>query len=131
MAASPQRQRGSRARRRRRWRAVAFSIFLLATAGVAGLWVAVNRVEWLGPYVADGLRAVVGVDAVAGLEDFSYRIQDRINRVWRKGEKPRAYWAVPPAAPGPTPKLAVPTSAASVVSAPAEPELPPFALAKV
>ena len=95
MAGSPQRQRGSQARRRRRFRALSL-YFLAGGAGlVVGLWVAVNRVEWLGPYVADGLRAVVGADAVASLEDFSYRIQDRINRVWRKGEKPRAYWSVP------------------------------------
>src|SRR5262249_28747808 len=96
MAGTPQRQRGPRARRSRRfWRVLSLSIFAAGVAGVLGLWIAVNRVEWLGPYVADGLRAVVGVDAVASLEDFSYRVQDRINRVWRRGEKPRAYWSVP------------------------------------
>jgi hypothetical protein len=129
MAASPQRQRGSRARRHRRLRAAALSILLAAVAGVAGLWVAVNRVEWLGPYVADGLRAVVGVDAVASLEDFSYRIQDRVNRVWRKNEKPRAYWTVPPAPSAPATRTAAPAAAAS--TAIAELELPPFILPKV
>jgi hypothetical protein len=128
MAASPQRQRGSRTRRRRTLRAVAASIFVAATLGVVALWIAVNRVEWLGPYVADGLRAVVGVDAVAGLEDFSYRIQDRINRVWRKGEKPRAYWTVPSSAPEPTPAPPAKPSPAAALN---DPELPPFALAKV
>jgi hypothetical protein len=132
MAASPQprgAQRGSRTRRRRKLRALAASIFVAATLGVVGLWIAVNRVEWLGPYVADGLRAVVGVDAVAGLEDFSYRIQDRINRVWRKGEKPRAYWSVPSAAPQPA--ALKPAASPAPAATAAEPGLPPFALAKV
>jgi hypothetical protein len=130
MAGSPQRQRGSQARRRRRFRALSL-YFLASGAGlVVGLWVAVNRVEWLGPYVADGLRAVVGTDAVASLEDFSYRIQDRINRVWRKGEKPRAYWSVPSSRPQPVaPKP--PPAAAAAPEAVQEPSLPPFALAKV
>jgi hypothetical protein len=70
-----------------------------AFASVLGLWIAVNRVEWLGPYVADGLRAVIGVDAVANLEDFAYHVQDRVNRVFRRGEKPRAYWSVPATRP--------------------------------
>jgi hypothetical protein len=128
MPGSAQRQRGSQARRRRRLRNVALSIIVAVSAGVLGLWIAVNRVEWLGPYVADGLRSVVGVDAVASLEDFSYRIQDRVNRVWRKGEKPRAYWTVPKVQPPAAPKAVPP------VPAPAralEPEIPPFALAKV
>jgi hypothetical protein len=130
MAGTPQRQRGPRARRRRRlWRTLSLSILAAGLVGILGLWIAVNRVEWLGPYVADGLRAVVGVDAVANLEDFSYRVQDRINRVWRKGEKPRAYWSVPSAKPRPeAPKAPPPPVAAGT---PQEPELPPFALAKV
>jgi hypothetical protein len=99
---------------------VAFVLVGLAGAGVLALWVAVNRVEWLGPYVADGLRAVVGVDAVASLEDFSYRVQDRWNRVWRRGEKPRAYWAVPPAAPKAVPPTpASPTADPQAAAAPA------------
>ena len=128
MAASPQRQRGSRTRRRRGLRALGASIVVGTIAAVVGLWIAVNRVEWLGPYVADSLRAVVGVDAVASLEDFSYRIQDRINRVWRKGEKPRAYWTVPSATAEPAPKVAEPEPPVAAVAAP---EISPFKLAKV
>jgi hypothetical protein len=120
-------------KRRRRHRGhggqIVIALGALALAGVLGLWIAVNRVEWLGPYVADGLRSVVGVDAVASLEDFGYRIQDRWNRVWRKGEKPRAYWAVPapkPASapvpgPGPAPSAAAPAAAPVVAEV-----LPPF-----
>src|SRR5262245_20526545 len=74
--------------------------------GAVGLWIAVNRVEWLGPYVADGLRAVVGVEAVANLEDLAYGVQDRINRVVYRGTQPRAYWAPPSAAPPRAPPVA-------------------------
>lgn len=91
---------------------------------ILGLWIAVNRVEWLGPYVADSLRAVVGTEAVTQLEDFAYGIQDRFNRVWRRGEKPKAYWTVPstrPPAKAPAP-AAAPTAKAEAASAP----IPPF-----
>lgn len=96
---------------------------IVAAASVLALWVAVNRVEWLGPYVADGLRAVVGVDAVASLEDFAYRVQDRVNRVWRRGEKPKAYWSVPKAKIAPAPEKPAPKAEAAP-----EPvaEIPPF-----
>lgn len=129
MAGSPQRQRGPRARRRRRFRALSLYFVAGAVVLVVGLWVAVNRVEWLGPYVADGLRAVVGVDAVASLEDFSYRVQDRLNRVWRKGEKPRAYWSVPSSRPQVAVPRPVPAAAAEAPKA--VPELGPFTVAKV
>ena len=84
-------------RRRRRAGPILAVVASLGAIAVLALWIAVNRVEWLGPYVADGLRAIVGVDAVASLEDFAYRVQDRVNRVWRRGEKPKAYWSVPKA----------------------------------
>src|SRR6187551_3478615 len=64
-------------------------------AAVLGLWILVNRVEWLGPYVADGLRSVIGKDAVTELEDVAYAIQDRFYQYYRKNEKPKAYWSVP------------------------------------
>lgn len=67
------------------------------------LWVAVHRIPWLGPLVANSLRAVVGADRVAKLEDFVYGEEDRFNRWWKKGEKPRAYWAVPPEDEKPAP----------------------------
>lgn len=63
---------------------------------VLGLWIAVNRVEWLGPWVADGLRAVIGKEAVTELENIAYGVQDRVNQYTRKGEAPKAYWEVPP-----------------------------------
>lgn len=105
-APEPKTRRKAQKRRRRRLGRLVMTLGAACAVAVFGLWIAVNRVEWLGPYVADGLRAVVGVDAVASLEDFTYRLQDRWNRVWRKGEKPRAYWTVPAARPAPPPKAA-------------------------
>jgi hypothetical protein len=72
----------------------------LVTLGVLagsllGLWIAVHRVSWLGPLIADNLRKVLGVEAVAKLEDVVYGIQDRVYRLWRKDDKPVTYWTVP------------------------------------
>jgi hypothetical protein len=116
-----------RKRRRGRLRRALFVVGAVAIAGVIGLWIAVNRVAWLGPYVADGLRAVVGTDAVADLEDFAYHLQDRVNRVLRRGERPRAHWQVPRARPIPAkpPALAPAESATKAIA------LPPFRLGDV
>jgi hypothetical protein len=83
-----------------------------------GLWIAVHKVEWLGPLIANTLRSVIGTDNVARLEDFAYAQQDRYNRWTKKGEQPKAYWDVPPEPPP-----------APVATAPAPgkpPELPAF-----
>jgi hypothetical protein len=64
-----------------------------------GLWIAAHRLPWLGPMLADGLRAVVGVEAVSDLEDVAYGAQDRVMRWWRSGESPKARWEVPTARP--------------------------------
>jgi hypothetical protein len=91
---------------------------LLGVPGVlAGLWVAVHHVPGFGPLVADSLRALVGVKAVARLEDVAYGIEDRFNRLWRRNDKPRAYWVVP----APSTKRA-----AAAPSAPVTPSAPPF-----
>ena len=111
-------------RPRRPWlRRTLLALAISAPVAVLGLWIAVNRVEWLGPWVANGLRAVVGADAVTALEDFAYGLQDRFNRAWRSGEKPKAYWKVPETrkTPPKTPAAAAPRAAA----------LPPFRLADV
>jgi hypothetical protein len=92
--------------------------FGLLPVAVLGLWIAVNRVEWLGPLVADGLRSVVGKDAVTELEDAAYSIQDRFFQYYRRDEKPKAYWSVPVSSE-PAAAVAPPTSgdAAGVPSA--------------
>lgn len=122
------------ASKRRRWfRGLALALGL-ATALTLGLWIAVNRVEWLGPLVADSLRAVIGKDNVARLEDFAYRMQDRVFLLLRSGEKPKAYWEVPPEpaspaqaeqAPSGTPDSAAPKLATDKnLAAPFHPENP-------
>ena len=109
---APMAPTGSRRARRQWLRRLVWGSAIATPVAILALWIAVNRVEWLGPYVADGLRSVVGVEAVARLEDFAYGIQDRVNRVLRRGEAPKAYWDVtqpvktqepPPAAPSGSP----------------------------
>lgn len=88
-------------KRRRRFTARKVALLTLGAmpVGVLGLWIAVNRVEWLGPLVADGLRAVIGKDAVTELENIGYGVQDRFYQYYRSGESPKAYWDVPETAP--------------------------------
>lgn len=85
---------------KRRW-----GRWLLAAMPVAllGTWVAIHRVPWLGSTLADGLRAVIGVENVTKLEDFAYGVQDRVNRFFREDEAPVAYWEVPDHIPTPPP----------------------------
>ena len=85
---------------------------------ILGLWILVHKVEWMGPLLANSLRAVIGSDNVARLEDFVYAVEDRYNRWRRKDEKPKAYWEVPPVEPSASPPPAA--------SAGAAPRLPPF-----
>jgi hypothetical protein len=78
-------------------------VVTLATLGgaAAALWVAVHRYDWMGPLVANTLRSIVGVDAVAKLEDFTYALEDGVNRMTRRHDAPKAYWAVPASASAP------------------------------
>jgi hypothetical protein len=101
-----------------RWRQFLLGLLLLGAALLAGLWVAVHRLPWMGPLVADSLRAVVGKEAVTRLEEWAYGAEDRWNRFTRRGEAPRAYWQV---SPGPS---ALP-AAASTAAAPRFPEFRP------
>ncbi len=58
------------------------------------LWFAIHHIPWMGPLVANSLRRVIGTENVTRLEDFAYGVEDRFNRVWKKDEKPKAYWDV-------------------------------------
>jgi hypothetical protein len=107
------------ARRRGRWRRSLLWVSAGGVALVALTYWLVHRFEWAGPLVANSLRAVVGVDNVARLEDLVYAVEDRVNRVTRKNEKPQAHWQVPVAAPA--------VSAASPVASTDAPRLPAFA----
>ncbi|HXS15714.1 MAG TPA: hypothetical protein VN764_00910 [Polyangiaceae bacterium] len=66
---------------------------------LAGLWIAVHSIPWMGPLVANSLRATIGKDNVTRLEDFVYAVEDRINRAVKSGDRPRTYWKVPQKAP--------------------------------
>jgi hypothetical protein len=59
------------------------------------LFYGTQRVSWLGPLVADKLRVVFGDAAVSRLEELAYHVEDHVNRVARRGEKPQARWAAP------------------------------------
>ena len=59
------------------------------------VWYAVHHFDWAGPLVANSLRAVFGDDNVAKLEDLVYGAEDRVNRLLKKNEPPKAYWQVP------------------------------------
>ena len=86
---------------------------LVAMILVLGLWIAIHRVTWLGPALADGARSVVGPRAVAWLEDFAYGLQDRFNR-WRYHDaKPVEFWAASDGSAGPSAPSATPPSPAS------------------
>jgi hypothetical protein len=79
----------SRLRRRLGW-----GLGMLGAIAVLG-WVLVHSTSWAGPMFANALRGIVGTDNVTRLEDFVYAIDDRITRLRRHGEKPKAHWAVP------------------------------------
>jgi len=59
------------------------------------VWYAVHHFDWAGPLLANSLRAVFGNENVAKLEDVVYGAEDRVNRLLKKDEPPKAYWHVP------------------------------------
>ena len=115
----PERPRRSKAEWLKRWLP---RLSALAGVLVAVLWWAIHRFDWMGPLVANTLRAVIGVDAVAFIEDTVYAIEDRYNRIARRKEAPKAHWTVPK----PATTAAPPPASAS--AAPGRPALPPFQL---
>ncbi len=118
--------RAEKPQRKPRWaglgRKLLIGFALGAPIGVLGLWKAVNEFEWLGPMVADGLRAVIGKEAVTELENIAYAVEDRLYRYTRKDEQPKAYWKVPEA-----PSVTADPVAEPVPDAAAAPTRPPFA----
>lgn len=95
---------------------------------VFALWLAVHKIPWMGPLVANSLRAVIGTEAVTWLEDTAYGVEDRFNRIWKKNEQPKAYWDVETAKKTlPKPKKAPETAAGPA----APPPLPEFTLKDV
>jgi hypothetical protein len=97
----PSKKAARPARGRGRWRRIFLWLSGLSVLFVALTYWLVHRFEWAGPLVANSLRAVVGVDNVAKLEDFVYAVEDRVNRLTRKNEQPQAHWQVPGSAIAP------------------------------
>lgn len=91
----PAGRRSARGRGGSRWVRPIQAVFLgIPTCLVVG-WFAIHQVPGLGPWTADALRGLVGVEPVARLEDLAYAVEDRFNRFWRGHERPRARWHVP------------------------------------
>lgn len=66
---------------------------------ILALWIGIHYIPWLGPALADGVRAVAGPGPVAWAEDTVYELEDRVNRFLYKDSKPKTLWDVPSAAP--------------------------------
>jgi hypothetical protein len=99
-------ERGSaapKARSRRRvkvWTRRLLNAVLAVTAALLVLWIAIHRIPWLGPTLAEAARSVLGPGPVAWMEDVAYGVQDRVDR-WRyRDAPPRAYWSAPSAPSG-------------------------------
>jgi hypothetical protein len=75
--------------------------FGVCVIGALGLFWGAHHFPWLGPAMADGLRAVIGARAVARLEDWAYALDDRWQRLHRGGEAPQTYWQAPDELPAP------------------------------
>jgi hypothetical protein len=99
---------------------VAAGVAVLSRAALATvlLWFAIHRVGWLGPWLADTGRRIVGTDAISRLEESAYDIDDRWNRWRHRGEQPAAHWAIPDAPASPRDELAAdgPTAAGAETS---------------
>lgn len=120
----PPRSRSPKRPRRRFARVAVIALAAAFGSGVA-LWIAIHQYDWMGPLVANTLRSIVGPDAVAKLEDIVYAAEDRVNRVTKSHDAPKAYWTVPKAAAAPSPAAGAqnlapaPSAAAAAPSGPA------------
>lgn len=90
-----------------RWRRRGLYTLGAFAVAVPALWIGIHEIPWLGPTLADGVRAVFGPKPIAWAEDVSYGIQDRFDR-WRyKDAAPKTFWDVPSGTPT-APLAAVP-----------------------
>ncbi len=118
---------------RRRIKRALLGIAIAIPVVLGGAWYAANHVPWFGAWLADTLRSVIGTEGVAELEEYAYGLEDRWNRFWREGEKPKAYWESPsgaasapaaaPTAPSgtPAPSGSAPSPAAGATTGSAAP----------
>jgi len=96
----------ARVRASRRWLVAASVVAVLGVLAVWTLWIAIHRVRWLGPWLADTGRMLIGSRTVSRLENLAYDADDQWNRFWRRGEAPIAHWTVPEAPKKPGSDLA-------------------------
>ena len=103
-------------RRPGRWQRIALYVLSGLLLALGLIWYAVHHYDWAGPLVANSLRAVLGDERVAKIEDWVYGAEDGVNRVLKKNEPPKAYWNVPDAGGA---SSAEPVSSAASAPAPA------------
>ena len=85
--------------RGRKWLKRLGKLGLAGAILLGGLWVAIHRVQWLGPAIAAGLRSVLGPGAVAWMEDVAYGVQDWVNRLRYAEAEPETFWELPEGLP--------------------------------
>lgn len=91
-------------KRKRRWlRWTLLGMLIAAPVCGLALWIAIHRVEWLGPWLADTGRSIVGNDAIAWLEDTLYGVEDEYNLATKGDQAPTPHWEVPAETPPPAP----------------------------
>ncbi len=90
------------AKPKRPWRRRVLIALALVPVFVLGLWIAIHKVDWLGPWLADLGRSIVGNDAIAKLEDFAYDVEDKVKRTTKANEAPEPMWEVPAPVPAPS-----------------------------
>ena len=117
--------RASKPRRHSKRAKPALIVLLLALVAGAGGWIGVRHTTWLGPWLADSLRLVVGVEAVARIEDFSAWVEDR----WRSLGPERAPRSMDQVRPSTLPSSSAPRHVES--PAPEATVLPQFRPADV
>ncbi len=82
----------------RRWKR---NLLIAGAATVAlggGTWLAIHEIPGFGPWLAEGVRSIVGPGPVAWAEDVAYGFADWINVRTRSDEAPTTYWEARPEA---------------------------------
>ena len=125
MAPRNEKNRHKNNQRKSRLKRVLLGLVIATPVSILALWVAVHTFPSLGPFIADTLRAVIGVENVSRLEDFAYGLEDRWNQFWRSDEAPKAYWDVPETSATTAPVVS------SSADADGPPPIAPFAPAAV
>jgi hypothetical protein len=99
------------------------ALALGALALLVGLRLAILHVPWVGPTLANALRAVLGTSAVTWLEETAAEVADRYNRLVRGREHPRSLDQLLPL-PATIPSAEAPATSTTGPSAPEPPTRP-------